>query len=92
MNIKTGKWRIYSLRYLSETYEEKIHDKKIADEEACQFPQDSRLRLDLGYLGYHPEGVITLLPVKKPYKGLTEQDKKFNQWVSRYRVVAAAAR
>ena len=81
------------IMYLSETYEGRIHDKKIADEEACQFPQNSRLRLDLvGYLGYHPEGVITLLPVKKPYKGeLTEQDKKFNQWISRYRVVAAAA-
>ena len=78
--------------YLSETYEGSVHDKKIADEEACQFPQHSRLRLDLGYQGYHPEGVITLLPVKKPYKGeLTKQDKKFNQWVSRYRVVVEHA-
>lgn len=78
--------------YLSETYEGRVHDKRIADEEACQFPQDSRLRLDLGYLGYHPEGVITLLPIKKPYNGeLTQQDKKFNQWVSRYRVVVEHA-
>ena len=78
--------------YLSETYEGRVHDKKIADEQACQFPQGSRLRLDLGYLGYQPNGVITLLPVKKPYKGeLTEQDKKFNQWVSRYRVVVEHA-
>ena len=80
------------IMYLSETYEGRIHDKRITDEEACQFPQNSRLRLDLGYQGYHPEGVITLLPVKKPYKGeLTEQDKKFNQWVSRYRVVVEHA-
>ena len=78
--------------YLSETYEGRVHDKKIADQEACQFPENSRLRLDLGYLGYHPEGVVTLLPIKKPYKGkLTEQDKKFNQWVSRYRVVVEHA-
>lgn len=78
--------------YLSETYEGRVHDKKIADEEACQFPENSRLRLDLGYLGYHPEGVITLLPIKKPYKGkLTEQQKKFNQWVSRHRVVVEHA-
>ena len=78
--------------YLSETYEGRVHDKKIADQEACLFPPNSRLRLDLAYLGYHPEGVITLLPVKKPYKGkLTEQDKKFNRWVSRYRVVVEHA-
>ena len=78
--------------YLSETYESRVHDKKIADEEACQFSENSRLRLDLGYQGYHPERVITLLPIKKPYKGeLTQQDKKFNQWVSRYRVVVEHA-
>ena len=78
--------------YLSQTYEGRVHDKKVADEEACQFPENSCLRLDLGYLGYQPEGVITLLPIKKPYKGeLTKQDKKFNQWVSRYRVVVEHA-
>jgi hypothetical protein len=78
--------------YLSETYEGRVHDKKIADQEACQFPKNSRLRLDLGYLGYHPEGVMTLLPIKKPYQSkLTQQQKKFNQWVSRYRVVVEHA-
>lgn len=78
--------------YLSQTYEGRVHDKKIADQEVCYFPQDTRLRLDLGYLGYHPEGVITLLPIKKPYQEkLTEQQKKFNQWVSRYRVVVEHA-
>lgn len=78
--------------YLSETYEGRVHDKKIADQEDCRFPENSRLRLDLGYLGYQPEGVITLLPIKKPYKGkLTEQQKRFNQWVSRYRVVVEHA-
>ena len=78
--------------YLSETYEGRVHDKKIADQEDCQFPKNSRLRLDLGYLGYYPEGVMTLLPIKKPYKGkLSEQDKKFNRWVSRYRVVVEHA-
>ena len=25
--------------YLSETYEGRVHDKKIADQEACQFPE-----------------------------------------------------
>ncbi|MGB3780749.1 MAG: transposase family protein [Tunicatimonas sp.] len=56
------------------------------------FADESRLRLDLGYLGYHPEGVITLLPIKKPYRGeLTKQQKKFNQWVSKYRVVVEHA-
>ncbi len=63
--------------YLSERYEGKVHDKKMADIEACQFPEDSRLRMDLGYLGYQPEAVMTLLPIKKPWKGqLSRQEKK----------------
>lgn len=78
--------------YLSATYEGRVHDKKIADQETCHFPQNSRLRLDLGYQGYQPEGVITLLPIKKPYRGkLTKQARKFNRWVSKYRVVVEHA-
>lgn len=78
--------------YLSETYEGQVHDKRIADKEACQFPMGSRLKLDLGYLGYQPEGVLTLLPIKRPYKGkLSEQQKKFNHWVSSLRVVVEHA-
>lgn len=78
--------------YLSETYEGRVHDKKIADQENCHFPQNARLRLDLGYQGYRPEGVVILLPIKKPYRDkLTEQQKKFNQWVSRHRVVVEHA-
>lgn len=78
--------------YLSETYQGRVHDKSIADQEACQFPTDSRLKLDLGYLGYQPEGVLTLIPIKKPKKGqLSAQEKKFNQWVSSLRVVVEHA-
>ncbi len=78
--------------YLSETYEGRVHDKKIADEEACRFPKDSRLKLDLGYLGYQPEGVLTLMPIKKPYQSeLTRQEKKFNHWASSLRVVVEHA-
>ena len=74
--------------YLSETYEGKVHDKKIADEELCVFPAQSRLRMDLGYQGYQPEEVRTLLPVKKPRNSeLSPDQKKYNEWVSRHRVV-----
>jgi len=40
--------------YLSDTYEGKIHDKKIADSEGYQFPPGSKLLYDLGYQGYEP--------------------------------------
>lgn len=78
--------------YLSETYEGKVHDKKIADLESCCFPKGSRLRMDSGYQGYQPEGVMTLLPLKKPRKAeLSKQEKKFNKWISKGRVVVEHA-
>ena len=78
--------------YLSETYQGKVHDKKMVDLEQCTFPEGSRLRMDLGYQGYHPEGVMTLLPIKKPPKSeLSQQQKNFNRWVSQGRVVVEHA-
>jgi hypothetical protein len=44
--------------YLSATYLGSVHDKKIADEEDCQYPKNTRLRQDLGFQAYAPQGGI----------------------------------
>ena len=73
--------------YLSDTYEGKIHDKKIADSEGYQFPPGSKLLYDLGYQGYEPEGVIIVKPKKTPPNGeLSVEDKVINRAVSSLRV------
>ena len=78
--------------FLSPTYLGSVHDKKIADEEACQYPQDLRLRQDAGFQGYEPKGVDIVMPFKKPRNGtLTEMQKWFNQYVSQRRIVVEHA-
>ena len=73
--------------FLSDTYEGKKHDKKIADEEAYQFPQASTLWQDTGFQGYAPEGVKIEQPKKKPRKAeLTQAEKDKNQNISKLRV------
>ena len=73
--------------YLSDTYEGKKNDKKIADEEGYHFPPGSKLLKDTGFQGYEPEGVVTLQPKKKPRGGeLTPDEKVFNRAVSSIRV------
>lgn len=73
--------------YLSDTYEGKKHDKKIADEEGYQFPTGSKLLQDTGFQGYKPDGVTVLQPKKKPRGGeLTPEDKVINRAISSVRV------
>lgn len=73
--------------YLSDTYEGKIHDKRIADIEGYQFPPDSKLLYDLGFQGYEPDGVVIVKPKKKPRKGeLSDEDKVINRAISSLRV------
>lgn len=73
--------------YLSDTYEGKKHDKKIADEEDYRFPPDSQLLQDTGFQGYKPDGVLILQPKKKPRGGeLTADEKVINRAISSIRV------
>lgn len=75
------------VKYLSDTYEGKKHDKTIADEENYQFPAGSRLWQDTGFQGYAPQGVTILQPKKKPRKQeLTESDKQQNREISSERI------
>jgi hypothetical protein len=73
--------------FLSDTYEGKKHDKKIADEEGYQFPANSTLWQDSGFQGYAPEGVKIEQPQKKPRNAeLTVTEKEENQAISKIRV------
>lgn len=65
-----------------------VHDKKIADEENCSYPDDIRLRQDCGFQGYEPENIMIVMPFKKPKnKSLNNMQKWFNQYVSQRRIV-----
>ncbi|MEP0920122.1 transposase family protein [Leptolyngbya sp. DQ-M1] len=75
------------VKYLSQTYEGKKHDKAIADAEDYQFPQGSRLWQDTGFQGFAPLGVIVLQPKKKPRnQELTQTEKQLNRLISKQRV------
>ena len=74
--------------YLSQTHEGTMHDKKIAEQEACKFPDGIHLVQDKGYDGYAPENVHIVQPFKKPKKKeLPELHKWFNTYVSKIRIV-----
>lgn len=73
--------------YLSDTYEGKKHDKKIADEENYCFPPGSKILQDTGFQGFKPDGATVLQPKKKPRGGeLTPDEKVLNRAISSVRV------
>lgn len=75
------------IEYLSQTHEGKKHDKKICDEEPCEFPEGTTLTGDLGYQGYEPEGAELVIPIKKPSGGeLSENQKDVNTLIASFRV------
>ncbi len=74
--------------YLSQTHEGTMHDKTIAQEEQCEFPDGIHLFQDKGFDGYAPENVFLVQPFKKPKKQeYTELQKWFNTYVSKIRIV-----
>ena len=76
------------INFLSQTYEGKAHDKRIADEAGYSLPEGSVLAQDTGFQGFELPGVIILQPKKKPPKGrLTDEEKADNQWISHIRVL-----
>jgi hypothetical protein len=76
------------VRYLSETYPGRLHDKRICDVEELVFPPGISLFQDTGFQGYRPSGVTIYQPKKKP-KGqeLTAVEKAENQLISRIRIL-----
>jgi hypothetical protein len=76
------------VRYLSETYPGRIHDKRICDAEEPVFPSDIGLFQDTGFQGYHPAGVHIYQPKKKPKgKELTSEEKVENKIISSIRIL-----
>ena len=83
-----GEVQTRQIVYLSKTVEGKKHDKKIADEEAIEYPANTVLHQDTGFQGYAPEGVTVKQPKKKPRGAdLTKEEKQANRELSRVRVV-----
>jgi hypothetical protein len=76
------------VRYLSETYPGRVHDKHRCDAEEPVFPCDIGLFQDTGFQGYHPAGVHRYQPKKKPKgKELTPEEKAENTIISRIRIL-----
>lgn len=75
------------VKFLSDTYAGRVHDKAICDGEEYQFPPGSRVCQDLGFQGFAPPGVTIKQPKKKPRnQELSEVDKQHNQTISSERV------
>lgn len=75
------------VRYLSDTYEGKKHDKKIADDEDLRFPHGSTLWQDTGFQGLAPAGVTIQQPQKNPrHRSLSTIEKMNNHNISSVRV------
>jgi hypothetical protein len=73
--------------YLSATVAGSMHDKALTDEMELEFLPEQCLILDLGFVGYEPEGAQTLRPIKKPHhRVLTTADKLYNQLLACVRV------
>jgi hypothetical protein len=73
--------------YVSPTYEGRVHDKKLLEEEGLTFPDNVILLQDTGYQGFTNAGAV-FMPKKKPKGGeLTEMDKFLNQAISSIRIL-----
>jgi len=78
--------------YLSDTYEGRMHDKKICDEDPFDFQKEIELLQDLGYLGHAPKNAKVQMPVKRSkHKKLTEEEKQENKMKSSRRVTVEHA-
>ena len=82
------------IHFISPTVEGKVHDKKLCEDLQLKFPQNIALFQDLGYLGYHPQGMEEVfMPIKKikttaalGKKEFTEEELVYNSFVSSVRV------
>ena len=85
-NVITEK-RTGKIKGLSATVNGKKHDKKLADEQDLQFPENSTLWQDTGFQGYAPVNVTISQPRKKPRGGeLTLEEKARNTAISKQRI------
>lgn len=78
----------HKILYLGRTNPGSKHDKKMVDEEPVLFPRGSTIWMDLGYQGYKPPNVASvLIPTKnRKMKKITESEKNENKRISKTRV------
>jgi hypothetical protein len=87
-NLVIGGLSTRTVVYLSDTYEGRVHDKRIADTEQPTLPEEIALYKDTGFQGYEPEHVLTFQPQKKPRgKELSQEQKAENRLISKVRIV-----
>jgi len=76
------------VRYLSQTFAGRIHDKRICDEEGYTFPPGCVLFKDTGFQGFEPDKVLTYQPKKKPRgQELSPEDKAENTMIASIRIL-----
>jgi hypothetical protein len=73
--------------YLSPTYEGKVHDKKICNEENFTIKTQGLVFVDLGFVGLTSDSAQIILPHKrKKNKLLTQAEEEYNSWLAKIRV------
>jgi hypothetical protein len=73
--------------YLSPTYGGSVHDKKICDLAQIEFLKQTRVMMDLGFVGLCSDTAELIMPPKrKKNQILSEQQEQWNKWVSKIRV------
>jgi hypothetical protein len=73
--------------YLSLTYEGKVHDKKICNEENFTIKTQGLVFVDLGFAGLASDSAQIILPHKrKKNKLLTQAEEEYNTWLAKIRV------
>ena len=76
------------VRYLSQTFAGRMHDKRICDEEGYTFPPGCVLFKDTGFQGFEPDHVATYQPKKKPRgQELSSADKAENTMIASIRIL-----
>ena len=76
------------VRYLSQTFPGRVHDKRICDGEGYGFPPGCVLFKDTGFQGFEPAHVLTYQPKKKPRNHeLSAEEKAENRMISRIRIL-----
>jgi len=78
--------------WLSRTYNDHVHDKRMMDEQPLNLPSGITLWQDTGFIGYKPDNVLVMMSAKKPKgKSLTDSQKAKNREISSFRILVEHA-
>ena len=78
--------------WLSQTFDGRVHDKKIIDEQPLSLPTGITIWQDTGFLGHKPENTTVMMPTKKPKgKQLSDIQKEENRKISSFRILVEHA-